>query len=214
MLFSIEQYKLDRRIHHSTQVIGDNLYLWGGNDVPSVHNNDEKRRLTSQIAIFNITSGIWNSRPTNGNPPLGVQGYLSTLSNGKIFFFGGSCNHDSCYHNSLNELDVSTLTWTQLQPTDDNVIVMKRGYGGIMSSEQEGHHSLLLIGGHGPSPSIQLSQAQYYQLSVGIVSTNEQNIYDLKTGNNINISYYSIRYHLLQSVSLHYYMMYQTTVAI
>ena len=175
-------------------MIGDNLYLWGGNDVPSVHNNDEKRRLTSQIAIFNITSGIWNSRPTNGSPPLGVKGYLCTSSNGKIYFFGGSCNHDTCYHNSLNELDISTLNWTQLQPTDDNIIVMKRAYGGIMSSEQAGHHCLLVIGGLG-SPSIQLPQAQYYQVDDGVAFTNEQNIYDLITGKNINISYYIIRYH-------------------
>ena len=80
---------------------------------------------------------------------------------------------------------------------------MKRGYGGIMSSERAGHHCLLIIGGHGFPPSKQLPQAQYYQLPSGMVSTNEHNIYDLTTGNNINISYYTIRYHLLQSVSLH-----------
>ena len=183
--------------------MGDNLYLWGGNEVPSVHNDDEKRRLTSLIAIFNITSGIWNSRPTNGSPPLGVKGCLCTSSNAKLYFFGGWCSHGSCHHNSLNELDISTYTWTQLQPTDDSITVMKRGYGGIMLSEEAGHHCLLVIGGHGSPPSIQLPQAQYFRYPSGIVSTNEQNIYDLTTGNNINISYYTIRYHLLQSVSLH-----------
>ena len=184
-------------------MIGDNLYLWGGNKVSSVHNNDEKRRLTSQIAILNITSGIWNSRPTNGCPPLGVKGCLCILSNDKIFFFGGWCQHDLCYHNSLNELDISTLTWTQLQSTDDSITVMKRGFGGIMSSEQAGHHCLLVVGGIGSLPFVKLPQVQYNQLHNGKVSTNEQNIYDLTTGNNINISYYTIRYDLLQSVSLH-----------
>ena len=170
-------------------MIEDNLYLWGGNEVPSVHNNDEKRRLTSQIAIFNITSGIWNSRPTNGDPPLGVQGYFCTSINTKLYYFGGWCRHDICYHNSLNELDVSTFTWTQLQPTDDNIRVMRRASGGVMSSEQAGQHCILVIGGIGPQPSIQLPQAQYYKLPYGGVSTNEHNIYDLTTGNNINISY-------------------------
>ena len=182
-------------------MIGDNLYLWGGNDVPQVHNNDEKTRLTSQIAIFSITSGVWNSRPTNGSPPLGVKGYSCTSSNDKIYFFGGWCSHDHCYHNSLNELDISTLTWTQLQSTDDSIKVMKRGYGGIMSSEQEGHHYLLFIGGHGSPPSTQLSDVQYYQLPSGIARTNEQNIYDLKTGNNINIILY-ILYILYYHISL------------
>ena len=74
---------------------------------------------------------------------------------------------------------------------------MKRGAGGIMSIEQAGHHCLLLIGGIGSPPSIQLPQAQYYQYSDGGVSTNEQNMYDLTIGKYINISYYIIRYHLL-----------------
>ena len=81
---------------------------------------------------------------------------------------------------------------------------MKRGAGGIMSSEQEGHHYLLVIGGLGSPPSIQLPQVQYYWYPNGLVSTNEQNIYDLTTGNNINISYYTIRYHLVQSMLLKY----------
>ena len=65
---------------------------------------------------------------------------------------------------------------------------MKRGYGGIMSSEQAGHHCLIVIGGNGSLPIKQLSQAEYQQFVSGIVSTNEQNIYDLTTGKNINIS--------------------------
>ena len=65
---------------------------------------------------------------------------------------------------------------------------MKRGFGGIMSSEQAGgHHCLLLIGGQGTPPSIQLPQPQYFQYRDGRVRTNEQNIYDLTRGKYINI---------------------------
>ena len=187
-------------------MIGDNLYLWGGNEVPFVHNNDEKRRLTSQIAIFNITSGLWNSRPTNGSPPLGVKGYLCTsISDTKIYYFGGWCQHDQCYHNSVNEMNTYTLTWTQLQPTDDSITVMRRAFGGIKSTEHGGVYRLLCIGGVGSPPSTKLSHAQYHQLPSGRVRTNEQNIYDLTTGKNINLSYYIIRYHLfiIVSVTLH-----------
>ena len=80
---------------------------------------------------------------------------------------------------------------------------MKRANGGIMSTEYDGRHRLLIIGGYGPPPSTQVPQAQYYQLPSGDVSTNEHNLFDILTGKNINISYYIIRYHLLQSVSLH-----------
>ena len=80
---------------------------------------------------------------------------------------------------------------------------MKRAYGGMMSTELEEWQCLLIIGGVGLPPSTHVPQAQYFQLSSGKVSTNEHNLFDILTGKNINISYYVIRYHLLQSMSLH-----------
>ena len=132
-------------------MIGDSLYLWGGDqpNIPEAHNNDEKRRLTSQVQIFDITSGKWDTKPTKGNPPLGVYVYFCITLNNKIYYFGGWCGHGKCFHNSLNELDASTLTWTQISPTDDRRLVMKRSYGGMMLSEYEGVHRLLVIGGIG-----------------------------------------------------------------
>ena len=196
--FSTGQYKLERRAAHHTQVIGDSLYLWGGDqpNLPTVHNNDEKRRLTSQIQIFNITSGKWNTKSTRGNPPLGVISYSCTTFNNKIYYFGGYCGHDNCYHNSINELDTSTLTWTQISPTDDRRPVMKRGYGGMMLAKHGGVYCLLVIGGIGSPPSTKLPQAQYIQFPSGRVRTNEQNLYNISTSKYINISYYTIRYHI------------------
>ena len=183
-------------------MIGDSLYLWGGTsyDLPHVHNSVEKRKVTSKVQIFDITTGKWNNHSTRGTPPLGVDGYLCTTVDNKIYYFGGYCGHDRCFHNSLHELNISTLTWTQLQPTDDRIAVMRKSSGGMISSKEAGRHCLLLIGGFGSSHSTQLPQAQYYWAPNGVISTNEQNIYDLTTGNNINISYYTIRYHLLQSL--------------
>ena len=210
IVFSTEQYKLGGRIDHSPQVIGDNLYLWGGGphpDLPKIH-NDEKRRLTSQVEIFNITSGKWASKPTSGDPPVGIGGYVCTTFKDKIYYFGGWCYHDNCYHNAIFQLDTSTYTWTQLQPTDDRIAVMKRGYGGMMSTEHEGQYRLLIIGGVGSPPSTQVPQAQYFQYTHGRVSTNEHNLFDISTGKNINMSYYIIRCHLLLSLSLHIIIVY------
>ena len=150
-------------------MIRDNLYLWGGGphpDLPHIHNNDEKRRHKSQVEIFNITSGKWDNKPTSGDPPLGVAGYVCTTVKDKIYYFGGWCYHDECYHNAIFQLDTSTYTWTQLQPTDDTISVMKSGLGGMMSTEYEGQCRLLIIGGHGPSPSTQVPQAQYFLYSM------------------------------------------------
>ena len=68
---------------------------------------------------------------------------------------------------------------------------MKRAYGGIMSTQYDGQHRVLIIGGYGPPPSTPVPQAQYYQLLNGNVSTNEHNLFDILTGKNINISYYN-----------------------
>ena len=128
-----------------------------------------ERRLTSQVQIFDITSGKWDTKPTKGNPPLGVYAYSCITLNNKIYYFGGWCAHGKCFHNSLNKLDASTLTWTQISPTDDRRLVMKRSYGDIMLSEYGGVHHLLVIGGLGSLPSTKLPQAQYIQsLSVVI----------------------------------------------
>ena len=217
-------------------MIGDSLYLWGGDsdDLPHVHDSEEKRRITSYVQIFDIITGKWNNQSTRGSPPLGVDGYFCTTVDDKIYYFGGYCGHGECFHNSLHELNISTFTWTQLQPTDDRIAVMKRSSGGMISTKGVGRRYLLLIGGQGCPPSRKLKQAQYYhlpnpsrvlnkeagqhchllvggiipqaqqyQLSNNRVSTNEHHLYDLATGNNINISYYIIRYHLLQSILLH-----------
>ena len=168
-------------------MIGNTLYLWGGNqaDLPNEH-NDEKKRLTSHVELFNFTTGKWDSKPTKGYPPLGVVGYFSTTlkDHNKIYYFGGYCGHEKCYHNSLNELDTSTLTWMQLSATNDTIAVMKRGYGGMMPTEFEGGHHLLLIGGFasGAQPSIQLPQAQYIEMQRSKWLTNECNMYDLSSG--------------------------------
>ena len=195
--FSTGQYKLNGRAGHHTQVIGDSLYLWGGAqpNLPEVHHNDEKWRLTSQVQIFNITSGKWDSKPTRGNPPLGVYRYSCTTFNNKIYYFGGWCGHDNCHHNSLNELDTSTLTWIHISSTDDRRPVMKRGHSGVMLTEYGGVHRLLVIGGTGSPPSTKLPQAQYIQLPSDRVRTNEQNLYNMSTSKYINVSY-TIRHHI------------------
>ena len=68
-------------------MISDTLYLWGGDsgDLPAVHNSEEKRRVTSKVQVFDITTGKWNNQSTRGNPPLGVEGCLCTTVNNKIY---------------------------------------------------------------------------------------------------------------------------------
>ena len=162
------------------------MYAWGGDepDLPYVHSSNEKQTFTSKIKIFHLPSGQWNVKATSGNPPLGVSGYSCTAVGEKIYYFGGWCTHDVCFHNSLNELDTVNLIWKQLQPTDSYISVMKRGYGGMITVEDDGTY-LLMIGGTGSPPTVQLQQAQYSYSPDDpphYVRTNECNMYNILTG--------------------------------
>ena len=158
--------------------------MWGGSEpgLPRVHDSNEKRTFTSRLKVFHLPSGQWIIKTTSGNPPLGVAGYSCSTVGNKIYYFGGYCGHDYCYHNSLNELDTVTLTWKQLQCTDDNIFVMKRAFGGMITVENDETY-LLMTGGYGSQPTVQLQQAQYIQTHDGCaIRTNECNMYNILTG--------------------------------
>ena len=178
---------------HDTVVLGDSLYMWGGDELelPAVHDSVEKRTITSRLKVLHLPSGQWSIKTTSGNPPLGVRGYSCSTVGEKIYYFGGNCGHDDCCHNSLNELDTVTLTWKQLQPTDDNIAVMKRARSGMKTVEDDGTY-LSIIGGEARSPpTVQLEQAQYTWSSNGhVVYTNECNMYNISTGKYMSNSYH------------------------
>ena len=186
------------RVHHDSVLIGNTLYTWGGDrsDMPAVHDSDHKMKATSHIEIYHLHTGQWSTKPTSGKPPLGVVGYSCSAVNDNIYYFGGWCNHRMCYHNSLNELNTVIATWKELQPTSDHIPVMKRGYGGMITIEDDGVHCLLMIGGvgslpfsqhliHNKMPTIGLPNTQYDKLSGGLVRTNEHNMYNISTGKHV-----------------------------
>ena len=185
--YSTGQYQPRWRDQHTTAVVGEVLYCWGGVQEGSdkSHDSPSKIQCTSVIDAFNLLSGVWSSKPTRGTPPLGIKGVSCTTINNNIYYFGGYCGHDSCYHNSLNCLDTLTLQWKELQPTSNNSVT-KRGYGGIivMGSESK-PQQLLVIGGLAPI----LNTKQFHQFKYKKIlsqddrlSTNEQNIYNLSSG--------------------------------
>ena len=62
---------------------------------------------------------------------------------------------------------------------------MKRGFGGMITIEDDGVHRLLMIGGFGSPPTIALPNTQYVKLSSGRVQTNEHNMYNISTGKHV-----------------------------
>ena len=82
-------------------------------------------------------------------------------------------------------LNTTTATWKELQPTNDDMPVMKRAHGGMIAIEDGGVQCLLMIGGKGSPPTIKLPNAQYVKLVGGCVRTNEHNMYNISTGKHL-----------------------------
>ena len=189
---STDYYVPTKRYSHSTHIVGDYLYMWGGdmNGLPRMHDNEVKRKMTSVIELFHLPTGKWEQRPTNGKPPLGVWGYASTVISKRIYYFGGYCNHDDCRYNSLNSLITDSLTWNELFPTNPSMGPMMKSQCGMISLTFNKVDYLLVVGGYGLRPTSLQSGAQYIDTPSNNVRTNEHHYYQLSSGKEINISCY------------------------
>ena len=167
------------RSDHSTIKVGDYLYMWGGRQpgLPEVHDSEEKRAISSVMEVCHLPSGKWEQRPTTGTPPLGVISYAAAVIGKEIFYYGGYCGHDYCYHNSLYSFNVDTFNWKELSPTTSHHGPIMKYLCGMVAIQLGGEDYLVVIGGERPSdintptqPDAQYSgrycnEIYYYKLS-------------------------------------------------
>ena len=148
------------RTYHSTVVINNVLYSWGGDqgDLPQVHNNQEKKKSTSSIDLFDLQMFTWERRSTTGTAPVSVMKYACTYINNKIFYYGGVCKYDDCFHNNLYELNNK---WREVVNSTPDNVPMKKMRCGMISLKINGKYNLLLLGGYGPVPVTIPSHSQY-----------------------------------------------------
>ncbi|XP_019859495.1 PREDICTED: kelch domain-containing protein 4-like [Amphimedon queenslandica] len=142
-------YQPVERHGHTTVQVGDYLYMWGGNQpgLPEVHDSEEKKSICSVVEVCNLATGMWVQKPTTGTPPLGVDGYSAAVIRNEIYFFGGLCHHDKCYHNSLYSFNVDTLNWKELSPTTSHGGPMMKAQSGMIPLHLNGEDYLAVIGG-------------------------------------------------------------------
>ncbi len=97
------RYEPSPRFGHSTAVVREKLYLWGGwqKGFPQVHTSQEKTIQTLKIDVMNLHKGEWSQLETYGEPPLGVRGYATAVINDNLYYFGGYCGHEFCRHNTF-----------------------------------------------------------------------------------------------------------------
>ena len=159
--------------------------MWGGDqpDYPPVHDDEEKKAMSSVMEVCHLASGRWEQKPTTGTPLLGVKGYAATVIGREIFFFGGDCGHPGCYHNSLFSFNVDTFNWKELSPTSPHHGPMMKRYCGMVAVQLEEEAYLVVIGGSngkgqqpGTQRDAQYESDDYYQYC------NEIHYYKLSSG--------------------------------
>ena len=99
-------YEPAKRYNHSTVIVGDCLYMWGGykGDRPKKHNIEIERRGSSFVEVLHLPTGRWEQKPTTGDPPLGIIKYAAVAIGNEIFYYGGRCSHGRSDDNVLYSL--------------------------------------------------------------------------------------------------------------
>ena len=109
-------------------------------------------------------------------------GYAAAAIGNKIFYYGGYCSHDDCYHNSLHSFNVDTFHWEELSPTTPHHGPMMKRYCGMIAVQLDGEDYLVIIGGEGPSSNTPTQAgAQYSDTGYGRKSCNEIHYYKLSS---------------------------------
>ena len=156
--------------------------MWAGNQegIPNIHDSSQKRAFLSRVEVFHLQRGTWEQQTTSGTPPLGVQDYTCVAVDSDLHYFGGSCGHGDCKHNSVHKLSTS-FQWRMLAATTtEGGGPMRKSLCGMVAFKDGEENFLFVVGGIGPTPSSHQPGAQYEKDIVG-TWTNEQHTFSLST---------------------------------
>ena len=69
--------------------------------MPYEHDSDKKGKITSFVEVFDIPSLSWSKVPTVGIPPVAIVNYSCASISDTVYYFGGCCKPNDCYHNDV-----------------------------------------------------------------------------------------------------------------
>ena len=184
VLLTASRYEPAPRTGHTSLLVGGNLYLWGGqiDDSPGEHDSPDKREFLSRVDVFQSYCGDWIRRETSGTAPLGANGYCCAAVGDSLYYFGGYCGHDKCYHNSVHKLSTSSLQWMMLSPSTSGSGTPMRKSGSGMVAFRDGEEDILCIAaGYSILTQSHRQSGAQYETDYGSTRCNEQHMFSLNT---------------------------------
>ena len=124
------------------------------------------------VQIYDCSTESWKELATTGTPPPGIYGCATAYSDHILYLFGG---HDrNSFHASLHQLDIRSITWSQLSPPHDSGPMRK-----CLCKMIHYNNTLIIIGGLGISSGKLQSGSQFIEYQNGRGMTNEIHMYNI-----------------------------------
>ena len=153
--------------------------------LPKVHSSTEKTHFLSAVEIFDPHTLLWEKKQTTGTPPLGTYWNAYSTIDKFLYTFGGYCGHGKCYHNSIHQLDTSSLQWKERVAVNPGDAPMKKWQCGMVSYTLDDEEYLCIFGGWGIlSPTHKNMKHEFVadRANLGCVWSNELHFFNLRKG--------------------------------
>ena len=127
------------RSSHAAIAVDNKLHMWGG-----WHGSKEKsQEVADKIEMFDISTELWEQKPTHGTPPPGLYDTAYTVVGSSLFVFGGS--DGVSHHNTLFKLDLRSFQWEWVQVSNPSSSPQKKDSCMMVSY---GYNQLVIFAGY------------------------------------------------------------------
>ncbi|XP_036269611.1 kelch domain-containing protein 3 isoform X2 [Pipistrellus kuhlii] len=92
------------RYGHSTVLIDDTVFLWGG--------RNDTEGACNVLYAFDVNTHKWSTPRVLGTVPGARDGHSACVLGKTMYIFGGYEQLADCFSNDIHKLDTSTMTWT------------------------------------------------------------------------------------------------------
>ena len=141
------------RSGHAAVAVDNKLHMWG-------ESKEKSQELAQKLEVFDISTELWEQKPTCGTPPPGVWYTAYAVVGSCLFVFGGWDGVSR--HNSLFKLDLRSFQWEQVRVSNPSSGPQRKNVCGMVSY---GDNQLVVFAGW-----------------TGSAHTDELHVFDLNTG--------------------------------